>query len=229
MLRLVIFDFDGVIADSESGHFEAFRQVCQQDGIDLTWQQYCQKYLGYTDIDCTANILTDFGKEASPARIDDVVRRKGVLFARYIEQNSIIMPGVIALLEDLRNHNILCSICSGALDREIKFILQQDRLTHFFKAIVAAEHVTRGKPDPQGYNLCLSSTNDLLPPNQDPIQTDQCVVIEDSHWGIQAAHAANMRCLAVATTYPPEQLHIADMAANSLTQVNAKTLNQILM
>jgi beta-phosphoglucomutase-like phosphatase (HAD superfamily) len=116
MLRLVIFDFDGVIADSESGHFETFRQVCQEDGINLTWEQYSQKYLGYTDTECIVNILEDFGHEPTPARIDDIFRRKGVLFARYIEQNSIILPGVVNLLQDIHSHDVICSICSGALD-----------------------------------------------------------------------------------------------------------------
>jgi HAD superfamily hydrolase (TIGR01509 family) len=227
VLRLVIFDFDGVIADSESGHFETFRQVCCQDGINLTWQQYSQKYLGYTDTECIAAILDDFGCESTPARIDDLLKRKGVLFARYIEQNSIIMPGVKPLLLDLRNHNILCSICSGALDREVKFVLEREELTDYFKVIITAEHVTRGKPDPQGYNLCLSKTNDLLP-DQAPIRTDQSVVIEDSIWGIQAAHAAKMRCLALATTYQPEQLQVADMTAMDLTQINTETLCRIL-
>jgi len=228
MLQLVIFDFDGVIADSEPGHFEAFRQVCLRDGIDLTWPQYSQKYLGYTDTECTAAILSDFGQEPTPARIDDLVRCKGVLFARYIEQNSIIMPGVVALLQDLQSHNIPCSICSGALDRVIRFILERDHLTDFFKVIIAAEHVTKGKPDPQGYNLCLSKNNHLLPPGQIPIRPDQCLVIEDSFWGIQAAHSAKMRCLAVATTYQPDQLHAADMTIKTLTQANAETLSQIL-
>ena len=226
-LRMIVFDFDGVIADTEKSHFEMFRQSLLNEGIELTWPEYCEKYLGYSDIECFKQVLTDKGRQYDSETIERIFQRKKVLFARFIEQNSLIIPGVRRLLEELRSENIICSICSGALTEEIEFILNKERLRDFFAFIVSADDVSQSKPDPEGYRLCLDRIN-AADTGRMKVLAGQCVVIEDSIWGIQAAHAADMRCLAVGTSYPVEKLREAEMVVNNLTQVNTALLRKII-
>ncbi|MBN1766466.1 MAG: HAD family phosphatase [Sedimentisphaerales bacterium] len=229
MLRLVIFDFDGVIADSEKAHFETFRVTFLEEGIDISWMQYCQKYLGYTDRELIVEVLKDNQIEPSSENVDlmeSIFQRKKAKFANYISQHSLIMDGVKDLMEDLRGNNIISAICSGALRVEIESILRHGVLEEYFVDIVAAEDVSRGKPDPEGYRLSLERVNRIFG-SADPIKPGECVVIEDSHWGISAAHAAGMPCLALATSYPADQLQAAENVANDLTCVNVGLLREI--
>jgi len=280
-LKMVVFDFDGVIADSEKAHFQMFSEVLLEEGTQLNWTEYCDKYLGYTDLECFERVLIDKGGKPAPDLINQLFHRKKTKFARYIQQNSLIMPGVRELLNDLADNNITCSICSGALREEVQFILDKENLSPFFAFIIAAGDVSRGKPDPQGYLLCLERFNAISAQNppfcannqlttaEDPpcsagkqpiaaedqpccahnpnlptspsshcpengakpglAQPSECVVIEDSIWGIQAAQAAKMRCLAVATSYPAEQLQVADMVVSDLTCIKASSLRKMLI
>ncbi|MCK5271676.1 MAG: HAD family phosphatase [Sedimentisphaerales bacterium] len=245
-LRMIIFDFDGVIADSEKAHFEMFGQSLLDEGIELTWPEYCEKYLGYSDLECIKQVLADKGRQYDNETVERFFQRKKALFAHFIEQNSLIIPGVRRLLEELCSESIICSICSGALTEEIEFILNKERLRDFFAFIVSADDVSQSKPDPEGYRLCLDRINVVdedcsLANNADyPAKSDadtgrmrvlagQCVVIEDSIWGIQAAHAADMRCLAVGTSYPAEKLREAEMVVNNLTEVNAALLRKVIL
>ena len=245
-LRMIVFDFDGVIADTEKSHFEMFRQSLLDDGVTLTWPEYCEKYLGYSDRECFKQVLADKGRQYGNETVERLFQRKKVLFARFIEQNSLIIPGVRRLLEELRSESIICSICSGALTEEIEFILDKERLRDFFTFIISADDVSRSKPDPEGYRLCLDRINAAdedcslannadYPANSDAdtgrmrVLAGQCVVIEDSIWGIQAAHAADMRCLAVGTSYPAEKLREAEMVVNNLAQVNVAMLRKIIL
>ena len=227
MLRLVIFDFDGVITDTEPAHYETLRRVLQQEGIEINWQQYCDKYMAYDDRDCFIQALTDGNREMSKDLIASLVSRKKEFFAQYLTKNLVILPGVNELLENIARHHIPCSICSGSFRSEIDFILRKSGLTNYFKVIAAADDVTAGKPDPQGYRICLSRINQLMSADQD-ISPNQCVVIEDSVGGIKAAKTAGMYCLAVANSYPEELLFEADRVVKDLTSVNVDTLQKMV-
>jgi beta-phosphoglucomutase len=226
MLKMVIFDFDGVIADSEPAHFEMFRKIFSPVGIDLDWQEYCEKYIGYTDLECIEHILADRRQSASADRIQQLAKDKSREFRRYIEQNSVLFPGVQELIEQLRRHQVLQGICSGALRGEIQFILSQTGIDSYFPILVAAEDVRHGKPSPEGYLLALQRANESLN-GKEPIQPQNCVVIEDSSWGIRAAKGANMACLAVETSCSALELRAADLVVKDLTAVDLNTLQQL--
>jgi beta-phosphoglucomutase len=226
MLQMVVFDFDGVIADSEPAHFEMFRKILGREGIDLDWQEYCEKYIGYTDLECFEHILADRRQSASPDKIRQLAQGKSVEFRRYIEQNSVLFPGVKPLIEQLSRNQVRQSICSGALRSEIQFILRQTGIDSFFPILVAAEDVRHGKPHPEGYLLALQRANENLD-GKNPIEPENCVVIEDSSWGIRAAKGAKMACLAVETSCSAIELRAADLVVRDLTCVDLNTLQQL--
>ena len=226
MLELVIFDFDGVLADSEPAHYEMIHNTLKEIGLYLKWDAYCEKYLGYDDFDCFSAVLTDLGQDSGRSQVEQLCRRKRELFAQHLRAHSVLFEGVGRLLEELKQAQIPCSIYSGAIRPEIDFILSQENLTSYFIDIVTAEDVTCGKPDPEGYLLSLKQSNQTLNGGQS-ITPDQCVVIEDSTWGISAAKAAGMKCLALETSYPAKMLTEADRVVKSLSQVEVAQLKEL--
>jgi len=226
-LRLVVFDFDGVISDSEPAHFEAIRNTLKSIGIDLTWEQYCSTYLTYTDREAFQKVLQDRKREPTQDIINELVEKKRIEFAHFLDSNLKIMPGAPELLADLNKYQIPCGICSGSIRSEIEFVLRQTDLFQFFRFIVASEDVSRNKPDPQPYLLSMQLGREFVNGDRE-LSPLECVVVEDSFGGIQAAKAAGMLCLAVTNSYPADKLQQADKVVDELTEVNADFFRQLI-
>ena len=210
MLKAIIFDFDGVLADTEPLHFRIFQQVLQEEGLPLSERDYYEKYVGFDDRGCFHAILSEHGRPAPPETIQQLVERKAAMMLGHITTTKVVYPGVVAFVKDVVNRYRL-AIVSGALRHEIELILKAACMRDDFEHLTAAEDVQDGKPAPEGYLHALRSLN-----RRAPLLASECLVIEDTVFGIQAAHAAGMRCLAVATTYPPDRLGIADAVTTTL-------------
>jgi HAD superfamily hydrolase (TIGR01509 family) len=225
MLRAIIFDFDGVIADSEPIHLAVFQRVLGQKGYVLTQEEYYADYLGYDDRGCFEAFLTARGLPVSQTIIEDLVEQKAAAYFDCLRERSVIFPGVQALIRDAATRHRL-AVCSGALRHEIEFILEQSGIRKEFQHITSAEDVTRGKPDPEGFLHALTALNQQ---GAVPAMTPgECLVIEDSLPGIRGAHAAGMKVLAVANTHRLEVLREADGITTSLADVNLQELTHRL-
>lgn len=220
MLRAVIFDFDGVIVDSERAHFEMFRRVLAEEGVSLTWQDYCERYLAMDDKGCFTAVLSDRGITASAQKVSELVGRKSRYYSQYAQDALEMIPGSGELLHALREDGISMAIASGALRREIQHVLDRNGLACYFTAVVSAEDCSAGKPDPEPFLKAMEALSRAVPGLCPP----QCLVVEDSLHGITAAKKAGMKCLAVATSYPLERLCEADMAVESLLGVRIDDL-----
>lgn len=224
MLKAVIFDFDGVIADSEPLHLKTFNMALKPLGVEIPRDKYYSDYLGYNDIECLHAVSGDFGLDLSARQIDELVRQKSEFFDDLAGSDSAIIQGVPEFIGMLAENGIAMAVCSGALLSDIEQMLDGTGLKDAFEVIVAADHVSRGKPDPEGFTLAVKRMNEQKP-SREPILPSQCVVIEDSHWGLQAASAASMRCVAVANTYPADQLtSYADIVVENLTEITITVL-----
>ena len=115
------------------------------------------------------------------------------------------------------------AVCSGALLAEIQVILRRADLGRFFPIIVSADQVAKGKPDPEGFLLTLKSLNEAA----GPVLAGECVVVEDSHWGLDAAKAAGMHTIAVTNSYPAEQLATADRIVDRLDRITLEDLQRL--
>ncbi len=224
MLRAVIFDFDGVITDTEMMHLNAFNKALLPHNFQITKDQYFSNYLGLTDIDLIKQLIDEglIGLDSSAAA--KLAESKKQIFEQMLANNSNIIDGVPEFLQMLKDNNTAVGICSGALLHEIEFILNKAALRKYFEVIVSAEQVKKGKPSPEGFLLALKKLNEL---QKNPIKPYQCVVIEDSCWGLQAAAAAKMHAVAVTNSYSEEQLKLSDFIVNSLCEVTIDKLNQI--
>ena len=220
-LTAVIFDFDGVIADTEPLHFAGFRQTLAEVGITLTEPDYYANYLGYDDLGCFITALTAHKHPTDPATLAQLMQRKAHAYLESVTDHLVIFPGVREFVREAAAAYPL-AIASGALRHEIEVILEQAGLRKEFLHITSAEDVTRGKPDPQPF---LHALNGLNRPRREPLITaESCLVIEDSLPGISSAKTAGMKVLAVANTHTIQDLHEAHAAAQSLSQICLKEL-----
>jgi beta-phosphoglucomutase len=221
MLKAVIFDFDGVISDSEPLHYKAFVKAAKKFDFELTEDLYYRDYVGYCDRECFENLMKNFPGQLKGANVNELIRIKTEAFEEIVKTEAKIIPGVSDLLKILKKNNIRIAICSGATRRDIEMMLAGSGLNHYFELIVSDDDVTKGKPDPQGYNLALQRLNKA---KNTSIKPSQCIVIEDSHWGLDAAIAAGMHTIAVTNTYHPEKLAMAELIVNNLGDITFEQL-----
>jgi len=231
MLRAVIFDFDGVITDSEILHLRSFNQVLAQYGIEIPTKDYYKDYLGLTDVDCFKLVAGKGRLGLDVGEIKNLVKQKNEVFQELAKTEGRIIEGVRDFLEMLRQNNVPMAICSGAVLAEIALILEEARLRSFFAVIVSAEQIKRGKPDPEGPLLTLKELNRIVSPadagSRNPILPNQCIVIEDSHWGLEAANAAGMHTIAVTNSYDADQLSMAEKIVARLSELSIGDLRNL--
>ncbi len=210
----VLFDFDGVIVNSEPLHLDAFRQVLADEQIDLTEQEYFQELIGFDDKGAFKHVFQKHGRELDPKTFLRVMTRKSEVMMELIHQRRYeALLGVEELVRGLWRHYPL-AICSGALREEIEAMLEGVRLRDCFPTIVAAEDVTVGKPDPQGYLLAAKLVGQRIGKKIEPAD---CLVVEDAPTVIRSVRSAGFKVLAVPTSHPIEELRDANYVARNLT------------
>jgi beta-phosphoglucomutase len=225
MLRAVIFDFNGIIVDDEPIHFKLFQRVLGEEGIVLTEQDYYARYLGFDDRGAFMAGFREHSRPLSAEKLQELIERKADYYQEAIRNHVTVFPGVKNLVADL-SQTLPLAVASGALRHEIETILKTLGLLNHFDAIVAAEDVTQGKPEPEIYLKALAALN-ASGGNGKPIEAADCVVIEDSKEGIRGARRAGMKCLAVTNSHPPELLGEATAIVKSLEGVNSNFLRKM--
>ncbi len=214
-LGAIIFDFDGVIADSEPYHLAAFQKTYSEEfDLELTQAQYDERYLAFDDEQMLRTFLRDRGVEVSPERFRELLEIKEKHFIA-LAQNPPVLPGAVELIRAVSARWPI-AIASGALEREIRPVIEGAGLSDCFTALVSAEMVTRGKPDPESYMTALARINESKGQNIAPAES---LVIEDSVAGVASGCSAGMRVLAVTNSFPRERLGEADRVVNSLEEV----------
>jgi beta-phosphoglucomutase len=214
LMRAVIFDFDGVIADSEPLHFESLRRIFADIQIILTEQDYYANYLGFDDRGCIREALRINQRQISASLIEELMAKKAAAYLTSIKDHLVIFPGVQEFVVDAAVLYPI-AIASGALRPEIELVLEQIGIRKAFRHITSAEDVTNGKPNPEPFLHALDGLN--RDHAAAPISPASCLVIEDSRPGIRAAKSAGMKVLAVANTHNVQDLHEADAISHRLS------------
>jgi HAD superfamily hydrolase (TIGR01509 family) len=224
MLRAIVFDFDGVIANSEPLHFRGYRDVLAAEGVVLTEAHYYAQYLGYDDVGAFERIGLDRGVEWTRNRIEELVARKAIRLEELEREVSVLFPGAADAIQRAAAAMPI-AIASGARGAEIRRLLEREGLTACFTAIVAAEDTAVSKPAPDPYLRALAL---LAPSFGGQLAAADCVAIEDSYWGLQSARTAGMRTVAVTNTYPAANLtSSADLVITSLETFDLAALTQL--
>lgn len=224
MLKAVLFDCDGVIADSEHLHFSLFQKVLKEKGINLTQADYLEKYLAMDDRGCFQAVYAAQGRTLTEADLAQMIDQKTILYKKTATENLVILPGVVEFVMAV-SQKFPLAMASGALREEVKLMINAAGIAHYFDAVIAAEDVTRGKPAPDAYLKALDEINKKYPGRN--ILPQECLVVEDSKHGLVSAHAAGMKCVAVMTSYSAEELKQADKVVPVLTAVRVKDLEAL--
>ena len=223
MLHAVIFDFNGIIVDDEPIHFKLFQRVLGEEGITLTEEAYYARYLGFDDRGAFIAGFHDNNRSLTDQKLSELIDRKALYYQDAIRNHVVIFPGVKTLIYELAP-SVPLAVASGALRHEIATILTTAGLLNYFQAIVSAEDVKQGKPEPEIFLRVLAKLNAGASPRIEPAD---CVVIEDSKEGIHGARAAGMKCLAVTNSHPAELLGEANVVVKSLEEVTLPFLQQL--
>ena len=224
-LRAIVFDFDGVIANSEPLHFGAFRDVLAGAGVELSKQDYYARYLGFDDVGVFTTLGADRGKAWSARNVADFVADKALRLEELERDVSVIFPGAADAIRRAAAAMPI-AIASGALGPEIRRILNGAQLTQHFVAIVSAEDTPASKPAPDPY---VRAVQLLAGSVQGPaLKPSECVAIEDSRWGLESARAAGLRTVGVTNSYDAGELAIADLVIPSLAELNIADLHRLL-
>ena len=213
----VLFDFDGILVDSEPMHHRAFTEVLNPLGMEFPWKEYVEIYMGFDDRDAFREAFRAKGIDLDDANLAKLVAAKSEAFLRGLRDGVTVYPGAVSLIESLRATGRPLALCSGALRSDIDPILAQLGVARCFDVIVSADDVRKSKPDPESYTIAFARLSEryttlLSVPGKS-------VAVEDTPAGIRSAKGAGLRVLAVTNSYGAGELAEADWIVESLESV----------
>lgn len=219
-----LFDFNGVLVDDEHVHLEAFRDALAPRGITVTEKDYWEKYLGFDDVGAFEAILIDNGQEPTPSAVRDLVEAKKPHYMSRARAGLKTFPGAAELIR-ARAEAGPVAVVSGALTQEIEFGLTHLGVRELVVHIVSAEDTSVSKPDPEGYEKGV----EFLSRSVGREAALRALVIEDSPAGIQAAKAVGLPVVALAHSYPVNELRDtpADLVLDRLVDVTPERLAEL--
>lgn len=221
MLGAVIFDFDGIIVDSEPMHYKAFQSILEPLNMGFTWEEYCDTYIGYDDRDAFREAFKAGGKKICSRDVKKMIAKKAEVFQALIREGGPTpLPGAVELINSIPGR-LPVALCSGALREDILPILENLGVDNAFNVIVTAEDTPKSKPDPAPYRLTLEKLG--------IDDGASAVAIEDTPAGILSAKGAGLKVLAVTNSYDREYLLEADAVADSLEHVSRLSLEDMVL
>lgn len=226
MLTAVIFDFDGIIVDTEPIHFRAFQEVLNPMGLGYSWEEYLDLYIGFDDRDAFREVFRASGRALDDRMLADLIERKAEKFEQIVMLGVNAYPGVLELIGSLAGR-VPLALCSGALRRDIVPILGMLGIGEAFDVVITADDVEASKPDPESYALAVRRLAERFTDRS--ITPGTCLAVEDTPAGIESASAAGLKVLAVANSYEAGRLAGAAHVADSLEGMDLATLQAIAM
>ena len=222
-LQAIVFDFDGVIADSEPLHLRAFQHTLAEEGIELTGRDYYSRYLGYDDLGLVQALAADRGVAMSDREMTALVARKGVKLQEMLHGGHVLFPGAVDFIRAAAEQ-VPIAIASGAMKHEIETITETAGIRTLFSAIVASGDTPQSKPSPAPYLLAVERLRQASGRDLDP---GRSVAIEDSRWGLESARGAGLRCVGVTNSYPAAELDGAELVVDGLGALTLSALEQL--
>ena len=224
-LQAIVFDFDGVIADSERLHLRAYQDVLGPEGLGLSERDYYDRYLGYDDLGVFRELAKDRGWTLDRARVAELIARKGRRYEELAAAGEMLYPGSADFIRAAARE-VPIAIASGALTHEIEEILERTGLLSFFPVIVGADQTARSKPDPEPFQTAFARLKAHTGRQLEPWRS---VAIEDSKWGLVSARGADLRLVAVTNTYSAAELRAdAELVCDGLADLTIERLDALV-
>jgi beta-phosphoglucomutase len=224
LLQAIVFDFDGVIANSEPLHLKAFQDALAEEGIALTSEEYYSRYLGYDDVGLLQALARDRDLPWTGRHVTSMVSLKGAKLQDMLQAGEVLFPGAAQFIKAAAA-TVPIAIASGAMRHEILEILEGSRLDRLFATIVASGDTAESKPSPAPYRLAFDRLATVTGLDLD---RRRCVAIEDSRWGLESAKGAGLRCVGVTTSYGADELVGAELVASGLDTLTLDALDLVV-
>jgi HAD superfamily hydrolase (TIGR01509 family) len=222
-LQAIVFDFDGVIANSEPLHLTAFQQALAPEGVELSSTEYYARYLGYDDVGLFEALARDLGLSMSSGFMTTLVARKGASMQALLRSGSVLFPGASEFIREAAAM-VPIAIASGAMRHEIDEVIDASGMTDLFSTIVAAGDTPQSKPSPAPYRLALERLREACGHDIDP---RRAVAIEDSKWGLESAQGAGLRLVGITSSYQAHELIGAELVVDSLKSLTLPALDHL--
>ena len=222
-LQAIVFDFDGVIADSEPLHLTAFQRALAEEGVTLSGEDYYSRYLGYDDVGMFEAVARDRGIAMTDRHVTALVARKGAMLQELLQNGAILFPGAVEFIRSAA-HAVPIAIASGAMRHEILEVVEAAGMSELFVTIVAAGDTPESKPSPAPYLLAFEQLRSKTGRDLDP---RRCVAIEDSKWGLESARGAGLRCVGVTNSYAADELAAAELVVSGLNELTVPALDRL--
>ena len=223
-LQAIVFDFDGVIADSERLHLRSYQDILAPEGIQITTEDYLARYLGYDDVGVFKAVGRDNGVAMDEDRVTELIAKKGERYESLAAAGEMLFPGAADFIRAAAAA-VPIAIASGALTHEIEDVLERAGLRSLFPVIVGADQTQRSKPHPDPYQTAFAK---LRADSGRALQAWRSVAIEDSKWGLVSARGADLRCVAVTNTYSAAELRAdAELVVAGLDSLTLDALDAL--
>jgi beta-phosphoglucomutase len=217
-LQAVVFDFDGVLADSEPMHMRALQEALAARGVALGEEEYYATLLGFNDAEALQVLSRARGLSLDAVAQEAINADKAVRFAALQAANDALFPGARALVARV-GAVVPLAIASGARRDEITRTLVHAGLTSAFRTIVASGETPRSKPAPDPYALAVTRLG---------VDAARAVAIEDSRWGLESARGAGLRTVGITHSYPADELRPhADLVVTALDEISIGLLETL--
>ena len=214
--KAVIWDMNGVIIDDMEYHYLAFKAFAEELGVNFDREYFMGVAVGASPYQVFADYLPRIG---NPMSVEEATKRKIELYFELIKGKMEMLPGSRELIVDLNKRGFRQAIASGGTRLEVDIILREFGIAQYFGATVACEDVKKGKPDPEPWVTAAARLD---------VDNKCCVIVEDGEFGIRGAKAAGMKAIGVISGVPREQLAAADLIVNSLEEVDAEKVLDLL-
>lgn len=227
-LKAVLFNFNGVIIKDEVVHQQLIEEIIIAENLRPCSDEYREVCFGRSDHACLQELLQRRGRFVKESYLSELIASKTQAYQRQIGkmEDLPIYPGLEDLIDKIRLAQLPMGIVSGALYQEIELVLDRAKLAQYFTVIVSGDELNTSKPEPDGYLLAVDRLNQQCPELQ--VQTSECLAIEDSFAGIEAANRAGMQVVGVAHTYPFHMLHRrANWSVDYLYELELERVQQV--
>ncbi|MEM1170645.1 MAG: HAD family phosphatase [Cyanobacteria bacterium P01_H01_bin.35] len=232
-LKAVLFDFNGVIINDEFMHEKLIEQVLLDENLLLKPGEYHKYCLGRNDRACLEDILNQRGRYVNEGYLEQLIKRKTIAYQQQLEsiEELPIYSDTVDFIDRVSQANLKMAVVTGAMRAEVELVLNKANLADYFPVIIAGDDVKASKPKPDGYLLAVDILNQQY--TDINLKPSECLVIEDTFPGIEAAKLAGMPVVGVAHTYPFHMLqrlanwcvdYLADLELDRIQKVNQEII-----
>jgi beta-phosphoglucomutase-like phosphatase (HAD superfamily) len=213
-IKVIIFDMDGVIVDTEPIHMKIEQELFRELGLNISPEVH-EKFVGLSSNNMWSEIIKCYNLQIP---IESILKKKDTLYINYLKSSNCIksVSGIKKIIIDLYSNNKSLILASSSTSQSIELILDKLNLWCFFSFYISGAELERSKPDPEIFLLAAKKIN---------LPADQCCVIEDSENGVLAAKAANMRCIGYINPNSGDQdLSEADVIIDDFKKINIESI-----